>query len=72
MKPIVVLNKIDKPAARPDIVQEMVYELFLDLGASDEQLDFTTIYAVAKQGIAKTDLDNDSKKLNPLSHPILT
>ena len=71
LKPIVVLNKIDKPAARPDIVQEMVYELFLDLGASDEQLDFTTIYAVAKQGIAKTDLDNDSKDLTPLLDAIL-
>jgi len=45
LKPLVVLNKIDKPAARPDIVQEMVYELFLDLGASDEQLNFTTLYA---------------------------
>ncbi|MCG2700682.1 GTP-binding protein, partial [Candidatus Parcubacteria bacterium] len=48
LKPIVVLNKIDKPAARPDIVKEMVYELFLDLGASDEQLEFITIYAIAR------------------------
>ena len=43
LKPIVVLNKIDKPASRPEIVEEMVYELFLDLGANDDQLDFTTI-----------------------------
>ena len=71
LKPIVVLNKIDKLAARPDIVQEMVYELFLDLGASDEQLDFTTIYAVAKQGVAKTNLDDDSKDLTPLLDAIL-
>jgi len=57
LKPIVVLNKIDKPAARPDIVQEMVYELFLNLGASDEQLDFTTVYTVARDGIAKINID---------------
>ena len=53
LKPIVVINKIDKPAAQPDIVQEQVFELFLDLGATDEQLDFTTIYTIGKQGIAK-------------------
>ena len=71
LKPIVVLNKIDKPAARPDIVQEMVYELFLDLGASDEQLDFTTIYAIAREGIAKVNIDDDSKDLTPILNTIL-
>ena len=71
LKPIVALNKIDKPAARPDIVQEMVYELFLDLGASDEQLDFTTIYAIARNGVAKANLDDDSKDLTPLLDAIL-
>ena len=71
LKPIVVLNKIDKPAARPDIVQEMVYELFLDLGASDEQLDFITIYAIAREGIAKMNLDDDSKDLTPILNAIL-
>ncbi len=71
LKPIVVINKIDKPAARPEIAQEMVYELFLDLGASDEQLDFITIYAIAKKGIAKQDLDDDSKDLTPLLNTIL-
>jgi len=71
LKPIVVINKIDKPAARPDLVQEMVYELFLDLGANDEQLDFTTIYAIAKTGIAKANLDDDSKDLTPLCEAIL-
>lgn len=71
LKPIVVLNKIDKPAARPDIVQEMVYELFLDLGANDKQLDFTTIYTIARDGIAKTDLDDNSKNLIPLLDIIL-
>jgi len=71
LKPIVVINKIDKPAARPDIVQELVYELFLDLGASDEQLDFNTVYAIAREGMAKEDLDNDSKDLTPLLDVIL-
>jgi len=71
LKPIVVLNKIDKPAARSDIVQEMVYELFLDLGASDEQLDFVTLYAIAREGIAKENLDDDSKDLTPLLDTIL-
>ena len=71
LKPIVVLNKIDKPAARPDVVQEMVYELFLDLGASDEQLDFITLYAIAREGIAKINLDDDSKDLTPILNTIL-
>ncbi|MFH1192282.1 MAG: translational GTPase TypA [bacterium] len=71
LKPIVVINKIDKPAARPDEVHEMVYELFLDLGANDEQLDFTTIYAIAREGIAKTKLDETSKDLTPLLDGIL-
>ncbi len=71
LKPIVVINKIDKPAARPDIVQEMVYELFLDLGANDEQLDFTTIYSISREGIAKENLDDESKDLTPLLDTIL-
>ena len=71
LKPIVVINKIDKPAARPDEVQEMVYELFLDLGANDEQLDFITIYAIARDGVAKAELDDDSKDLTPLLDAIL-
>lgn len=71
LKPIVVLNKIDKPAARADEVLEMVYELFLDLGADDEQLDFTTIYAIAKKGIAKLKPDDDSNNLTPLLDAIL-
>jgi GTP-binding protein len=71
LKPIVVINKIDKAAARPSITQEMVYELFLDLGASDEQLEFTTLYAIARSGIAKINLDDDSKDLTPLLDTIL-
>src|SRR5680860_421873 len=60
LKPIVVINKIDKPAARPAEVQEMVYELFLDLGATDEQLDFPVVYANGRAGIAKINLDDES------------
>lgn len=71
IKPIVVINKIDKPAAQPEAVVEMVYELFLDLGANDEQLNFTTIYAIARDGIAKAKLDDDSKNLNPILDVIL-
>lgn len=71
LKPIVVINKIDKPAAQPDIVQEQVFELFLDLGANDEQLDFTVIYAIGKQGIAKLHLEDNSNDLSPLLDTIL-
>lgn len=71
LKPIVVINKIDKPAARPEEVVEMVYELFLDLGASDEQLDFTVVYAASKQGIAKMNLNDESINLDPLLNVII-
>ncbi|KKT88975.1 MAG: GTP-binding protein TypA/BipA, partial [Candidatus Moranbacteria bacterium GW2011_GWC2_45_10] len=71
LKPIVVINKIDKPAANPDLVQEQVYELFLDLGASDEQLDFTTMYAIGRAGIAKEHLTDESDNLEPLLDMIL-
>jgi GTP-binding protein len=71
LKPIVVINKIDKPAAEPEIAQEKVFELFLDLGASDEQLDFEVIYAIGRDGIAKKHLDDESKDLTPLLDMIL-
>src|SRR3989339_407844 len=71
LKPIVVINKIDKPAARPEWTQEKVLELFMDLGANDEQLDFTTVYAIAKQGIAKKNLVDESNDLTPLLDTIL-
>lgn len=71
LKPIVVINKIDKQAANPDLAQEEVYELFLDLGASDEQLDFTTVYAVGRDGIAKLNLADESEDLTPLLDTIL-
>ena len=71
LKPIVVINKIDKPAARVPEVLEMVYELFLDLGANDEQLDFITVYTIAKQGIAKLKMEDEGKDLMPLLDIIL-
>jgi GTP-binding protein len=71
LKPIVVVNKIDKPAARPLEVQEMVYELFLDLGANDAQLDFPVVFAASKQGIAKLKLEDESDNLSPLLDLIL-
>jgi GTP-binding protein len=71
LKPIVVINKIDKPAARPQWTQEKVLELFMDLGASDEQLDFTTVFAIAKYGIAKMKLTDESTNLTPLLETIL-
>lgn len=71
LKPIVVVNKIDRKDARPHEVLDMVFELFLSLGASDEQLDFATIYAIAKQGIAQRELDDASTSLEPLFEAIV-
>jgi len=71
LKPVVVLNKIDKSAARPQWVHEKVLELFMDLGASDEQLDFIIVYAIAKDGIAKLNLADESRDLTPLLDTIL-
>jgi len=71
LKPIVVINKIDKPASRPDIVRELVYELFLDLGANDEQLDFTTLYAIARDSVVMNNYDDEKKDLIPLLDAIL-
>ncbi len=71
IKPIVVINKIDKQAARPEWTQEKVLELFMDLGANDKQLDFTTVFAIAKQGIAKMNLTDTSTNLTPLLDTIL-
>ncbi|MBU4143059.1 GTP-binding protein [Patescibacteria group bacterium] len=71
IKPIVVINKIDKPAARPEWAQEAVLELFMDLGASEEQLNFKTVFAIAKQGIAKMKLTDESSDLTSLLDTIL-
>lgn len=71
LKPIVVINKIDKPAANPGRVHDEVLELFLELGATNEQIDFKTVYAIGRQGIAKLNLNDDSNNLNPLLDLIL-
>lgn len=71
LTPIVVLNKIDKPAADPARVHDEVLELFLELGASDAQIDFTTVYAIGRDGIAKRKLSDESKDLKPLLDVVL-
>jgi GTP-binding protein len=71
LKPIVVINKIDKPAARVETVEEMVFELFLDLGANDEQCDFPVVYAAARAGIAKLKMEDEAKDLTPILDTIL-
>lgn len=71
LKPIVVINKIDKPAADPARCEEQVLELFLELGASDAQADFPVVYAIGRQGIAKLKLEDESKDLTPLLDTIL-
>ncbi|MBU1033286.1 MAG: translational GTPase TypA [Patescibacteria group bacterium] len=71
LKPLVVINKIDKLAARPAEAVDEVMELFMDLGANDEQLDFKTVYAIGKFGIAKSSLDDDSENMDPLLDAIL-
>lgn len=69
--PIVVINKIDKPAADPARCEEQVLELFLELGASETQANFPVVYCIGKQGIAKKSLSDDSKDLTPLLECIL-
>jgi GTP-binding protein len=71
LKPIVVINKIDRENARPHKVLDMVFELFLELDANDEQLDFPHIYASAKQGFAKKELDQPSDNMEPLYEAIV-
>lgn len=70
-KPLVVINKIDKPAARLGEVEEEIYELFLDLGANDEQLDFNIIYSIAREGITKVKPDDNSSDMTPLLDAII-
>ncbi len=71
LKPIVVINKIDKPAADPNRTEEQVLELFMDLGATDEQMDFSVIYAVGRDGVAMKNLDDERKNIDPLLDEIL-
>ena len=71
LQPIVVINKIDRKDARPHEVLDEVFELFLSLGAHDHQLDFPIIYAIAKQGVAKRELEDPSNNLQPLFEAIV-
>ncbi len=71
LKPIVVINKIDKPTARPDAVLDMIFDLFVELGATEAQLDFKHIYAIGRDGVAKMDIADESKDLRPLFDLIL-
>ncbi|OGY46724.1 MAG: GTP-binding protein TypA [Candidatus Buchananbacteria bacterium RIFCSPLOWO2_01_FULL_46_12] len=71
LKPIVILNKIDKPDAQPHRAHDQVLELFIELGANDDQLDFTTVYAIGIQGVAKKHIDDEAKDLTPLLDTIL-
>lgn len=72
LKPIVILNKIDKPTARPDWVLDQVFDLFVELGASNEQLEFTYLYAIGRDGVAKKHLTDENVDLRPLFDTILT
>ena len=60
---ILVINKIDRPDSRVDVVLDAVYDLFIDLDATGEQIDFPVLYAIGRDGIAKRELDDDSKNL---------
>ena len=71
LKPIVVINKIDRPDARPDWVLDQVFDLFDRLGGSDEQLDFPVIYSSAIEGISGLDVENMSSDMKPLMDMIL-
>ncbi|HZY86275.1 MAG TPA: translational GTPase TypA [Gemmataceae bacterium] len=71
LRPIVVINKIDRPDARPAEVLNAVFDLFVELGADDIQLDFPTIYASGRQGVATTDLSIPAENLKPLFDAIL-
>ena len=72
LRPIVVINKIDRPGARPDWVMDQVFDLFDNLGATDEQLDFPVIYTSALNGIAGDDPDNMAEDMTPLYEMITT
>lgn len=72
LRPIVVVNKIDKPAADPDRVVNEIFDLFVALDANDEQLEFPVIYAAAKNGYAKYDLNDASADMKPLFETIIS
>lgn len=71
LKPIVVVNKIDRPEARPDEVVDEIIELFIELGADDDQLEFPVVYASSREGFAVCDLGGERKDLKPLFDMII-
>ncbi|RRD41005.1 translational GTPase TypA [Leptotrichia sp. OH3620_COT-345] len=71
LRPIVVINKIDRPNSNPDEVVDTVFDLFVDLGANDLQLDFPVVYASAKNGFAKINIEDENKDMKPLYDMIL-
>ena len=71
LKPLVVINKIDRPNSRPKEVADMTFDLFCELNASDEQLDFPIVYASGKEGYARLELEDDDTDITPLLDTIL-
>ncbi|HDN2510397.1 MULTISPECIES: ribosome-dependent GTPase TypA [Providencia] len=71
LRPIVVINKVDRPGARPDWVVDQVFDLFVNLGATDEQLDFPIVYASALNGIAGLEHENMAEDMTPLYEAIV-
>ena len=71
LKPIVVINKIDKPSAEPERVVDEIFDLFVAMDANEEQLDFPVLYAAARDGYAKWNLEDENKDLTPLFEAII-
>ena len=71
LRPIVVVNKIDRPHAEPDLAVDKVFDLFVELGADDDQCDFTTLYASGLAGFAKEEIDGEEEDMKPLFEAIL-
>ncbi len=71
LRPILFINKIDKKDARPQDVVDMTFDLFMELDATDEQLDFPIVYGIAREGIAKMSLDEESDSIEPLLQTVL-
>jgi GTP-binding protein len=71
LRPILFINKIDKRDARPQQVVDMTFDLFMELNATDEQLDFPIVYGIAREGIAKLDLNEESNSIEPLLDVVL-
>lgn len=72
LKPIVVINKIDRPDGRPTEVIDEVFDLFVELGANDEQLDFSIVYCSARNGYAKIELEDETIGMEPLFQTIIS